>query len=413
MLATFAGKPQENHGFLGATSSDLDLTSSPRGQGKHRMLRRRVPESSTSAQHTNVWPPCGRKPTQNSSWLPLMGVVGLCMLSLIWTIQRATATELAGFTPNCAGFAQDPLLGSLSPGTREQGAKPRAAALAAMVPRLSLRGTALATYEPRKVGQAAPTLEAVFGMAPGVQREMIETPFSQDARAVVLHPTVLATVAHALTPDVVEVHVAQQASVKTVPLRVTSMTIMAWTAPDEEGVPTQVAHVNIPYDLALAQADTNQRLQPLPYPAVLSYGTGDPEKPTGGLQAGDCVAAIVTSRNEPASDTRQDHLVLGKVLAKVPVATNNLTQTKLNVNMFTTDLLVRPGDSGSPVLALRAGKPVLVGLVAATMYPTATFTYVSRIDPLLALADALRLVASQHAQPLLVQSADPTRLKTQ
>ncbi len=25
----------------------------------------------------------------------------------------------------------------------------------------------------------------------------------------------------------------------------------------------------------------------------------------------------------------------------------------------------------------------------ATMYPTATFTYVSRIDPLLALADAL------------------------
>ena len=51
-------------------------------------------------------------------------------------------------------------------------------------------------------------------------------------------------------------------------------------------------------------------------------------------------------------------------MAKVPVATNNLTQTKLNVNMFTTDLPVQPGDSGSPVLALRAGKPVLVGLVS-------------------------------------------------
>ena len=264
MLATFAGKPQENHGFLGATSPDLDLTSPPRGQGKHRMLRRRAPESSTSAQHTNVLPQCGHKPTQNSSWLPRIGAVGLCLLSLAWTIQRTTATELAGFTQNCAGFAQDPLLGSLSPGTREQGAKPRVAALAAMVPRLSLRGTALATYEPRKVGQTAPTLEAVFGMVPGAQREIIETPFSQDARAVVLHPTVLATVAHALTPDVVEVHVAQQASVQTVPLRVTSMTVMARTAPDVEGVPAQVAHVNTPYDLALAQADKNQLMQPSP-----------------------------------------------------------------------------------------------------------------------------------------------------
>ena len=74
------------------------------------------------------------------------------------------------------------------------------------------------------------------------------------------------------------------------------------------------------------------------------------------------------------------------VLAKVPVATNYLTQTKLNVNMFTADLAVQPGDSGSPVLALHAGKPVLIGLVSATMYPTAMFTYVARIDPLLALA---------------------------
>jgi hypothetical protein len=377
------------------------------------MLRCRVPESRFSAQHTSGLPRYGRKPMQHSCRLHRIGAVLLCMLSLAWTSQRVMATEASGFTQNCSGFAQDPLLEALRSGTREQGAQKGAAALAAMVPRLSLHGMALATYEPRKAGQTASTLEAVFGMVPGAQREIIETPFSQDARAVVLHPTVLATVAHALTPDVVEVHVAQQASVQTVPLRVTSMTVMARTAPDVEGVPAQVAHVNTPYDLALAQADKNQLLQPLPYPAVLSYGTGDPEKPTGGLRAGDCVAAIVTSRNDKAYDTGQDHLVLGKVLAKVPVATNNLTQTKLNVNMFTTDLVVQPGDSGSPVLALQAGKPVLVGLVAATMYPTAMFTYVSRIDPLLALADALQLAASQQAKPLVVQGTAPTRLKVQ
>jgi hypothetical protein len=211
-------------------------------------------------------------------------------------------------------------------------------------------------------------------------------------------------VAHALTPDIVEVSVAQQANVQTVPLRVTSTTLVARTAPGEEGVPTQVAHVNTPYDLALAQADSQQSLQPLPYAAVLSYGTGDPEKPTGGLQAGDCVVALVTAHNEKAHDTGQDHLVIGKVLAKVPVATNYLTQTKLNVNMFTADLAVQPGDSGSPVFALQGGKPVLVGLVSATMYPTAMFTYVARIDPLLALAEALRSATSDQSKSLLVRS---------
>src|SRR5262249_46961533 len=278
--------------------------------------------------------------------------------------------------------------------------------LTAMVPRLSLRGTALATYELRHIGQTTPTLEAVFGLAPGAQRTLTETPFSRDARAVVLHPNILATVAHALTPAVVEVHVTQQYIVHTVPLRVTDTTLTVQTTPEGDGVPAQIAHVGGHYDLALVQTDKNELLRPLPYDAVLSYGTGDLEKPLGGLQAGDCVAAIVTARNGQADDQGTDRLVLGKVLAKVPVATNSLTQTKLNVNMFTTDLAVQPGDSGSPVLALRAGKPVLVGLVAATMYPTATFTYVSRIDPLLAMTEALQVSTSRPAPPLLVQNLD-------
>lgn len=370
------------------------------------MLQRSVLESSLSTQHTSGVPQRGYKPTSKRSWPHRVGLVVLCVLSLASAIQGVAATDPAGFTQHCSGLAQDPLLGMLWPGTPEQGMEKRSAVLTAMVPRLFLRGTALATYEPRKMAPTTPTLEAVFGLVPGAQREITETPFAQDARSVVLHPNVLATVAHAITPDVVEVHVAQQPSVQTVPLRVTSMTVMARRVPGEEGVPAQIAHMNMPYDLALVQADQNRLLKPLPYAAVLSYGTGDPEKPSGGLQAGDCVAAIVTSRNDKADDTGQDRLVLGKVLAKVPVATNNLTQTKLNVNMFTTDLAVRPGDSGSPVLALRAGKPVLVGLVAATMYPTATFTYVSRIDPLLALAEALQLSASQQGKPLLVQKSD-------
>src|SRR5574341_1849994 len=370
------------------------------------MRQRSVLESSPSTPHTHTLPQGGRKPTRNRFWPQRLGAVVLGVLSLVWTVPRVATADQAGFTQQCSGFAQDPLLGPLWPGTLEQTGEKRSTALTAMVPRLSLRGMALATYEARKAAPTVPTLEAVFRSVPGAQREIIETPFSQDARSVVLHPHVLATVAHALTPDVVDVHVAQQPIIQTVPLRVTSMTVVVRATPGEEGVPAQVAHTNAPYDLALIQADKNRILQPLPYAAVLSYGTGEPERPVGGLQAGDCVAAIVTSRTEKEYDTGQDRLVLGKVLAKVPVATNNLTQTKLNVNMFTTDLPVQPGDSGSPVLALRAGKPVLVGLVSATMYPTATFTYVARIDPLLALADALRIAASQQGKPLLVRSAD-------
>jgi hypothetical protein len=368
------------------------------------MLRRCLPESKSPAQHPYVLPPRDCTPTLKRPRWPVLGVVLFCVLRLAWVAPGYVAAEAPGFAHNCSGFAQDPLFGSLWPGTSEQKEGRHSNVLAAMVPRLSLRGTALATYEPQKIKQIAPTLEAVFGLIPGAQREIVETPFAQDARGVVLSPHVLATVAHALTPDIVEVVVAQQTNVQTVPLRVTNMTLVARTAPDEEGVSAQVAHVNAPYDLALAQADSQRGLQPLPYHAVLSYGTGDPEKPTGGLQAGDCVVTLVTSWNGKAHDTGQDHLVIGKVLAKVPVATNNLTQTKLNVNMFTADLAVQPGDSGSPVFALQAGNPVLIGLVSATMYPTATFTYVARIDPLLALAEALRSATSGASKSLLVRS---------
>lgn len=374
------------------------------------MLLRSFLESSPSMQIIRTLWRC-RTSVHNLSWLHTVGVVMVLILSRAWTVQGMTVSEPGGFTQDCSGLAQDALLKQFwSP------AEPRVAqqstVLAAMVPRLSLHGRALATYETRRGAQSASTLETVFGLSQGAQREIIETPFSQEARAVILHPQILATVAHVLTPDVVEVHVAQQTSVRTVPLRVLNTTMAARTTPEEQGVQAQMAHLNTPYDLALVQTDAHPGMQPLPYPAVLSYGTGDPNQPTGGLQAGDCVAAIVTLRNDSIHDTGQDRLVVGKVLAKVPVATNSLTQTKLNVNMFTTDLPVQPGDSGSPVLALASDKPVLVGLVSATMYPTAAFTYVTRIDPVLALADALRLaVTTQQSKPLLVHSPESPRLE--
>ena len=75
------------------------------------------------------------------------------MLSLAWTMQGVAVADPAGFAQHCSGFAQDPLLRALWLDTPEPGVETRSTDLTAMVPRLSLRGTALATYEPRHIGQ--------------------------------------------------------------------------------------------------------------------------------------------------------------------------------------------------------------------------------------------------------------------
>ena len=201
MLAAFVGKPGKNRHFFCVTILDVEPHALPRRQGKNITCYDAVSlESRLPAQHTCVLPQCGHIPTPKRSCWPALGVALLCVLCLAWTAPGYAASEPPGFAHNCSGFAQDPLFGPLWPGTSEQKGGKRSTALATMVPRLALRGKALATYEPRKVGQTAPTLETVFGLTPGAQREIVETSFAQDARGVVLSPHVPATVAHALTP---------------------------------------------------------------------------------------------------------------------------------------------------------------------------------------------------------------------
>lgn len=311
----------------------------------------------------------------------------LLVFGLVCGIDHVARAEPHGFEKACTGFAQDPMLGTL---WSELSETTPISALTVSTPRLALHGKALATRAAQPDRSTVSSLETIFGVSPHEPREIVEITFHQESRAVALSPQVVATVAHALTPDSVEVQSKKQGATKTVPLRVIRMTVEVYSDAEARGVAADIAHRNEPYDLALVHAPPQAALQPLPYPAVLSYGTGDPAKPTGGLRAGDCVAAIVPVRNAESHDTGRYRLAVGKVLARVPVAMNSMTQTKLNVNMFTTDVDVQPGDSGSPVLALRAGKPVLVGMVSATMYPMATFTYVTRIDPLIAFARALQ-----------------------
>src|SRR5690242_9993541 len=102
------------------TILDVEPHVLPRGQGKHHMLRRCLLESRLSAQHTCVLPQPGRIPTPKRSRWPVLGAALLCVLRLAWIAPGSAASEPPGFAPNCSGFAQDPLLGPLWPGTPEQ-----------------------------------------------------------------------------------------------------------------------------------------------------------------------------------------------------------------------------------------------------------------------------------------------------
>ena len=79
----------------------------------------------------------------------------------------------------------------------------------------------------------------------------------------------------------------------------------------------------------------------------------------------------------------------GQVIAPHAVSAQASVVQGLNANTVTISPLMFPGDSGSPVIAFEAGMPRLVGVVIATRYPFESTSYISRIDPLLAILEAL------------------------
>jgi hypothetical protein len=93
-------------------------------------------------------------------------VVVVLMLGAVFGVNREVeSASYSGFDQDCSLLTQDPLLGALWPGNPGPGTVRHAAAWAAMVPRLSLSGTALATYDTQRTAGAASTLETLFGVS--------------------------------------------------------------------------------------------------------------------------------------------------------------------------------------------------------------------------------------------------------
>ena len=108
------------------------------------------------------------------------------------------------------------------------------------------------------------------------------------------------------------------------------------------------------------------------------------------LHAADCVVIMTTERDDRRTLLPWDTVRDGRVVAPYAVSETPRDIAGLPPDPVTISTLLFPGDSGSPVLAFLEGRPWLVGIATATRYPVEPLSYISRIDPLLPILEALQ-----------------------
>lgn len=81
------------------------------------------------------------------------------------------------------------------------------------------------------------------------------------------------------------------------------------------------------------------------------------------IHPGDMLIAIVRVRDAEGKRSTKSELRFGKVIAAKPIVPPGDEDALpwFNLNDFTMDVLLLPGDSGSPILAFLDGVPVIVG----------------------------------------------------
>lgn len=108
------------------------------------------------------------------------------------------------------------------------------------------------------------------------------------------------------------------------------------------------------------------------------------------VQPGDVVATIVKVRDEDGSKLWYYEIRYGTIISQKAVLPKGCPPDLLpwfSLYDFTMDLVIYPGDSGSPVFAFIDGKPVIIGLVRALAQgrdkvtgKITTYSYATRID---------------------------------
>jgi hypothetical protein len=256
---------------------------------------------------------------------------------------------------------------------------------------VSTRSTAAVEVLPTVVvihtsGQATGTYSVVHQ---GVRQWRLEEgDFTLRGRGFVVGQLVV-TAAHVVYPSQVELRLDPYMTTTTEVVSIQQTSVVVSDLQGTSPVPASIVHLNHRLDLAILRPQVPLQ-EAFPYPTTVTWWSEGTGEASSLLNTGDCIVALVAARDAMLIPLPQDEARQGSVLAPHAVSHQRSVIAGLSANTVSISTPVFPGDSGAPVVAFDAGEPRLVGVITATRQPFEAVSYISRLDPLLPILEALQ-----------------------
>ncbi len=201
------------------------------------------------------------------------------------------------------------------------------------------------------------------------------------------------TAAHVVHPSKVVLKVSQYVFVITPIIHIHNVNISVGSWNGLANVSASLFYINHIRDVAILKIDNHKRWaykEPAKWELAELYdivylGFGRVAV-VGLVEAGDAIAVPVRARNEDGSVDWRFELRKGFIVKPGPHVDPGMEEYLPFLSMWhmTAKVEVYPGDSGSPVLAFKNGKPVIIGIIVAKMVQskeaTDYYTYFAPID---------------------------------
>jgi hypothetical protein len=228
------------------------------------------------------------------------------------------------------------------------------------------------------------------------QWRLEEGEFTLSGRGFVVGQWVV-TAAHVVSPSKVELRLDPYTTTTTEVVSIQHTSVVISDLLGTSRVPATIVHLNHRLDLAILHPQGPLQ-EAFPYPTTVTWWSEGTGEASSLLNTGDCIVALVAARDASLTPLPQDEARQGNVLAPHAVSHQHAVIAGLSANTVSISTPVFPGDSGSPVVAFDAGAPRLVGVVTATRQPFEAVSYISRLDPLLPMLEALQASATLPQQ---------------
>jgi Trypsin-like peptidase domain len=229
------------------------------------------------------------------------------------------------------------------------------------------------------------------------QRRLGSGDFALSGRGVVVGQFVV-TAAHVVSPEKVVLKLDEYTTIVSPVVAVQKTAVAVGTSTGAGGIPATIVHLNHEADLAILRPENSTWLHPFPYAATATWWREHPGEANSLLGAEDCVITLVPERDAYHLPLLGAEARIGKVIAPYAVSSSSAVVADLNSQTVTISTPVSPGDSGSPVVVFDMGRPRLVGIVSATRQPVEAKSYISRIDSLLPILEALQYALASGVQ---------------